>query len=75
MLILTRKTGQSIVIGDEIEIFIAFVDGDQVKVGVTAPSDIKIFRKELLEAIQQSNREAIVSVPNVESLKKAVQFE
>ena len=48
MLVLTRKPGESIVIGDSIEIMITKVKGCQVRVGVHAPENMKISRKELL---------------------------
>lgn len=48
MLVLTRKEGQSLIIGDNIEITIVGINGKQVKIGVEAPKEIKIMRKELL---------------------------
>lgn len=63
MLILTRKLNESITIGDSIEISIVEIKGDQVKLGIDAPREIKVYRKELYLAIQQENREAaLVSV-------------
>lgn len=64
MLILTRKKGQAIVVGDDMEIVITAIEGDQVKIGINALPNIKIYRKELIEAVQASNKEAIAS-PNV----------
>lgn len=58
MLVLTRKKGESIIISENIEIIILGVEGDTVKIGVNAPKDIEIHRKELYLAIQQSNEEA-----------------
>ncbi|OPH54565.1 carbon storage regulator [Paenibacillus ferrarius] len=58
MLILSRKKGQSILIGNNIEIFVSAIDGDQVKIGIRAPQDINILRKEVYETIQLSNIEA-----------------
>jgi carbon storage regulator len=58
MLALSRKPGESIVIGNDIEITILEVKGEQVKVGIKAPKNVAIYRKELLEQIQESNREA-----------------
>ena len=49
MLVLTRRTGETILIGDDIEITILAVDGSQVRVGVDAPEDVKILRGELLD--------------------------
>jgi carbon storage regulator len=58
MLALTRKAGQSIVIGDLIEIIIVEVKGDQVRLGIKAPKDISIHRQEIYEEIQRENRAA-----------------
>ncbi|NQX70113.1 carbon storage regulator CsrA [Paenibacillus alba] len=58
MLILSRKKGQSILIGNNIEIFVSAIDGDQVKIGIRAPQNINILRKEVYETIQLSNIEA-----------------
>jgi carbon storage regulator len=61
MLILTRKKGQSIIINNNIEIMISSIDGDQVKIGINAPKEVNVLRKEVYDAIQQSNKEAISS--------------
>ena len=58
MLALSRKPGESVVIGNDIEITILEVKGQQVKVGIKAPQSVAIYRKELFEQIQESNREA-----------------
>ena len=58
MLALSRKPGESVVIGNDIEITILEVKGEQVKVGIKAPQSVAISRKELFEQIQESNREA-----------------
>jgi carbon storage regulator len=49
MLVLTRKTNQSIMIGDEIEITVLSVSGDKVRIGIDAPRDISVFRREVYE--------------------------
>ena len=46
MLVLTRKRNQSIVVNDNIEVTIIDIQGDQVRVGINAPKDVKVFRKE-----------------------------
>ena len=49
MLVLTRRSGETILIGDDIEITILAVDGSQIRVGIDAPEDVKILRGELLD--------------------------
>lgn len=61
MLILTRKCGQSLVINDSIEITITEISGDKVKIGIEAPKEVPILRKELLQTVE-TNQEAISSV-------------
>ncbi|MDR3690540.1 MAG: carbon storage regulator CsrA [Fimbriimonas sp.] len=51
MLVLTRKVGQSIVIGDEIEVVVLEVRGEQVRVGIRAPKTVSVHRKEIYEQI------------------------
>ncbi len=58
MLILARKVGQHIVIGNEIEITVVEVRGDQVRLGITAPRSIAVHRKELLEQVAAENAKA-----------------
>ena len=52
MLVLTRKPGQSIMIGDDIEVQVLSVAGDKVRLGITAPRDVGIFRDEVYERIE-----------------------
>ena len=49
MLVLTRKTNQSIMIGDDIEITVLSVSGDKVRIGIEAPRDISVFRREVID--------------------------
>ncbi|TBL72996.1 carbon storage regulator CsrA [Paenibacillus thalictri] len=58
MLVLSRKKGESIVINGNIELVVVSVEGDQVRLGIKAPKDVDIFRKEVFLSIQQSNQEA-----------------
>lgn len=58
MLILSRKVNEKISIGENITLTIIDVRGDQVKVGVEAPKDVKVFRQEVFDAIQKENKEA-----------------
>ncbi len=61
MLVLSRKKDEVIVIGDDIEITIVDVRGDQVKIGVSAPRSVSIYRKEVYEAIRLENLAAAKS--------------
>ena len=61
MLVLARKRDQSIVIGDDVEVTIVDVHGDQVKLGITAPRHIPVHRKEIYEEIQRENIRAAQS--------------
>lgn len=57
MLIISRKVGESLVIGDEIEVFVSEINGDKVKLAIMAPESIKILRNELVET-NRLNKEA-----------------
>ena len=61
MLVLTRKKNESIHIGNNIKITILETIGDTVKIGITAPKNIEIYRAELFQAIQAENKQAAVS--------------
>jgi carbon storage regulator len=52
MLVLTRKTNQSIMIGDEIEVSVLAVSRDKIRLGITAPRDVPVFRKEVYLSIK-----------------------
>jgi carbon storage regulator len=56
MLVLTRKPGQSIMIGDGVEVQVLSVAGEKVRLGITAPRDVSIFRNEVYERIESENR-------------------
>ena len=58
MLILSRKVDEKIKIGNDITLTIIELKGDQVKVGVEAPKDVKVFRQEVFEEIQRENKDA-----------------
>jgi carbon storage regulator len=58
MLVLTRKTNQSIMIGDDVEISVLAVSGDKVRIGISAPRDVPVFRKEVYLSIQAERLEA-----------------
>ncbi len=70
MLILSRKVDEKIKIGDDITITLIDVHGDQVKIGVEAPKNVKVFRQEVFDAIQTENKEAAVSSQTLEALSK-----
>jgi carbon storage regulator len=61
MLILSRKINEKIMIGDDISISIIEIRGDQVRLGVTAPKNVKVFRQELFDAIKAENKAAAES--------------
>jgi len=65
MLILSRKLDESIMIGDQIEISIVDIKGDQVKLGIAAPRNVKVYRKEVYTAIQEENIQATKASPDV----------
>ncbi|MCR5374864.1 MAG: carbon storage regulator CsrA [Lachnospiraceae bacterium] len=59
MLALTRKKGEALVIGNNVEITVLEVKGDQVKIGIQAPKDVTIYRKEIYLQIQKENEESM----------------
>ncbi len=67
MLILTRKSGQGFTIGDDIEITITEVSGDKVRVGISAPKEVKILRSELTQTLEANV--AAASLVNKQSLR------
>lgn len=58
MLVITRKKGESILIGDDIEITVAKIEDGSVKLAIKAPKEKTILRKELFEEVQEENKEA-----------------
>ena len=62
MLILARKKEESIILNDNIEISVVEIKGETVKLGINAPSSVKIYRREVYEAIQKENKAALNSV-------------
>lgn len=68
MLALTRKKGESIIINNNIEISILEMRGDQVKIGISAPKEVPVYRKEVYLQIQEENKAAITS-ESLEALK------
>lgn len=72
MLVLSRRRDETIMIGDDIEITIVDIKGDTVRVGISAPRDVSVHRKEVYEAIQAENIAAARQqvVPDVAALSK-----
>ena len=68
MLALTRKKGESLVINNNIEVTILEIRGDQIKLGISAPRDVSIYRKEVYLQIQEENKAAL-ETNNAEALK------
>jgi carbon storage regulator len=63
MLVLTRKSNQSIMIGDDIEVSVLSIMGEKVRIGIQAPRDIPVFRKEVYLEIQQERGAEAVAQP------------
>ena len=63
MLILSRKSGESLVLDGEIEITVTEISGDKVKIGISAPPQVRVYRKELYATIQE-NQSAAEAVPS-----------
>jgi carbon storage regulator len=63
MLILARRIGECIMVGNQVEISVVDIKGDQVKLGITAPPQVKVYRREVYAAIQEENRAAASAAP------------
>lgn len=72
MLALSRKKNEAIVVNNNIEITVLEIKGDQVKIGISAPKDVSIYRKELYLQIQEENSKA-VAVEGLDELNKLLQ--
>ena len=68
MLALTRKKGESLVLGNNIQVKVLDIKGDQVKLGVEAPKDVSIYREEIYLQIQKENQ-AVMDVKSADILK------
>lgn len=69
MLVLTRKKHEKILIGDSIIVTVVAVERDQVRIGITAPRNIKVYREELAVEISRANREAAATeIPDLSAL-------
>jgi len=56
MLVLSREKDESIMIGDDVEVFVVNINGNRVRLGIVAPRDISVHRREVYEAIQQESQ-------------------
>ena len=70
MLALTRKKGESIIIGDNVEVVILGIQGEQVKLGFIAPKSISVHRKEIYEQIQVENQAAALNNVSTDAVKE-----
>ncbi|HWR62678.1 MAG TPA: carbon storage regulator CsrA, partial [Clostridia bacterium] len=75
MLVLTRKKDESIIIGDDIEIIVSEISEDKVKIAIKAPKNVRIFRKELMKAVEDENvKSAEISGIDIGKLGEAVKL-
>ena len=73
MLALSRKKGEAIMVGNNVEISILDIKGDQIKIGIQAPKEIPVYRKEVYIQIEEENREAVLnSGIAINNLKKFI---
>ena len=75
MLVLTRKLNETILIGDNIEITVVSISGDTVRLGIEAPREVKILRREVYEEIQRQNREAVAGTELALVLQRLKEFQ
>ena len=69
MLALSRKKNEALIINNNVEVTILEIKGDQVKIGINAPKEIPVYRKEVYLQIQNANKEAAADVAGLEALK------
>ena len=72
MLVLNRKKGESIIIGEDIDITVIEVQGEMVKLGISAPRSVSIYRREIYEEIVMANRQAIENLSEMDDKIKAL---
>lgn len=69
MLALARKQGEAVVIGNDVEITVLEIKGEQIKLGISAPKSVPVYRKELYIQMKEANQEAIKQANAVEKLQ------
>lgn len=73
MLVLTRKLNEAIIVGKDIEITVLEIKGEQVRIGISAPKEVGIYRKEIYLEIQEENKQAILTSPlSLKNLNKQI---
>ena len=72
MLVLSRRVGEKLLIGDDIEVVILDSRGDGVRIGINAPKSVKIHRAEVVEAVKEANESAVKSGANKEQSAEAL---
>jgi len=70
MLVLTRRPGESIVVGENIVVTVIEIKGGQVRIGIDAPREVEVYREEIYEQVKQEN---LTAIANVDEIRKAVQ--
>ena len=74
MLALSRKKDEAIIINDDVEVTVIEIKGDQVKLGITAPKSVPIYRKEVYVQIKDANKEATQQAIDVKALSNTCSF-
>ncbi|MCE9600215.1 MAG: carbon storage regulator CsrA [Spirochaetia bacterium] len=74
MLVLARRINESIMIGDDIEVVVVDIKGDQIKLGIRAPRSVSVHRAEIFKEIQDQNKKAMQSTPqSLDKLKNLLE--
>jgi carbon storage regulator len=72
MLVLTRKAGESVMIGDDVVVTVLEARGDVIRLGIQAPRDVQVHREEVYQELQQANREA--ASPNEDAVRAVTEL-
>ncbi|MCK6075680.1 carbon storage regulator CsrA [Paenibacillus silvae] len=72
MLVLSRKKGESVIVDNNIVITILSVEGENIKVGISAPKDVDIYRKEIFDSIGQNNQNAVMDSVTIQAALKQI---